>query len=344
MTGPIAAHATPDEQASRPEARSPRWLAPTTVVLGLAVLALGLLGPLATGVIRYRVAPLLRDQLIGSDAVSVVVFVPLLLLAAVLTGRRSPVGPLLALGSALTSWYFVAELVLGPDRTGRYAGNDEAYLPLLLAVLLLSAAVALGAWQALPERAVVFDRRSRGVIGGLLLGVVTLFVVGRYLPAWQHVVAGTAPSDYAAGPGIWWTVAFEDLALLLPATAATGIGLLRGTRWAGRAAFVVAPTLALVGVAVTGMAWSTTAHGDAGSTVWTAVLMTLVGLVSASPALVCWLAFARSGDRRYGSFAVSARPPRAGTVLSPRTESGAAPAVGDAARRGSGTPADRSLR
>jgi hypothetical protein len=36
------------------------------------------------------------------------------------------------------------------------------------------------------------------------------------------------------------------------------------------------------------MAWSTTVHGDAGATVGTAVTMTVIGLGTAAPAVLCW--------------------------------------------------------
>ncbi|WP_157943898.1 hypothetical protein [Blastococcus atacamensis] len=268
-----------------------RWLATATAVLAADIVVVALLGPLVTGVIDYRVSPLLAHQLMGADAVSLAVITPLTLLAAWLFRRRSPHGPLLALGTALAAWYFAAELVLGPDRLGR-PGNDEAFFPLFLSVLLLSAAVAIGAWRALPTTAVSLGRRSRAVIGSLLLIIVALFVLGRYLPAWLSIVDGTPSADYVAGPSVWWTVAFEDLALLLPAAAAAGIGLLRRARWAGIAAFAVSGCLALIGVAVAAMAWSNNWHGDPGSTPGTAMAMTFIGVLTAVPAIVCWTAIA----------------------------------------------------
>jgi hypothetical protein len=264
-----------------------RWLAPATAFLALDVVVVALLGPLVTGVIDYRVAPLLAHQLMGADAVSLAVIAPLTLLAAWLFRRHSTHGPLLALGSALAAWYFAAELVLGPDRSGR-PGNDEAFLPLFLSVLLLAAAVVIGAWRALPTTTVRLGGRSRAVIGSLLLIIVALFVLGRYLPAWLSIIDGTPSADYVAGPSVWWTVAFEDLALLLPAAAAAGVGLLRGARWAGLAAFAVSGCLALIGVAVAAMAWSNQWHGDPGSTLGTAVAMTFIGVLTAVPAIVCW--------------------------------------------------------
>jgi len=220
--------------------------------------------------------------------------VPLLLAAAVLLVRRFPAGPLLALPAALTTWYFTAELVLGPDRTGP-AGNDEVFLPLFLGALVLSAAVALGAWPAVAAGSLPLGRRARACVGGMLLLVVVFFVVGRYVPAWLDVVRGTPSAEYTSGPGMWWTIAFEDLALLLPAAAATGWGLLRRATWAGAAAWAVSGCLALIGAAVAAMAWSMTLHGDPGASIGTAVAMTAIGLVAATPGVLCWVAVLRPG-------------------------------------------------
>jgi hypothetical protein len=284
-----------------------RWLPAMTAALASAVVVLAVLGPLVTGVIGYRVPPLLEHQLIGSDVVSLAVIAPLASLAVGLLRRRSAYGPLLALAPALATWYLVAELVVGPDRTGRHPGNDEAFLPLFVLVLLLASAVAIGALRALPRSGVRLDRRTRRLAGGLLLLLVALHVLGRYLPMWLDVVAGRGAADYTAAPGIWWTVAFEDLALLLPAAAAAGAGLLRGTRWAGAAAFAASGTLTLVAAAVTGMAWSTTLHGDPGSTTGSALVMTGIGLLSASPAAVCWTGTVRAGRRERTARADSVR-------------------------------------
>jgi hypothetical protein len=292
VDGPGGAHG-PRGAGGEPRTTAPsaRWLAPATALLGLAIALAAVLGPLVTGVIDYRVAPLLRAQLVGADLISLVVLAPLTLLAAGLLRRGSPAGARLALATSLTGWYFAAELVLGPDRTGR-PGNDDAFFPLFLAVLLLSAAVALGSWQQARTSDVDVDRRRRRGTGVLLLLVVVLFVVGRYLPGWLAVVYGTPSGDYRAGPGLWWAIAFEDLALLLPAGAATAVGLLRSAPWSTTAAFAVTGSLSLIGAAVVAMAWSTTLHGVPGATAGTALAMTVIGIGTALPAVLWWPAVA----------------------------------------------------
>jgi hypothetical protein len=269
------------------------------VALGLSVAGVALLGPLACDVVRYRVAPSLRDQLIGSDLVSLAVIAPLAVLAAVLSRRGSPAGPLLALGPAVASWCLLFALLVGQDRGGRYGGNDEAFLPVLLGLLLLASSVTVGAWRAVPRERVVFDRPTGVLVGGLLLAAVAFDLAGRYLPAWLALVAGRPPAEYAGGPGFWWALAVEDLAALLPVAVVTGIGLLRRARWAGPSAFAVSGALALGALAATARSLVTALSGHGSSPVATGLWAGLWGLVSLAPAAVCWLAVLRTGKRAW---------------------------------------------
>ncbi|GAA4733830.1 hypothetical protein GCM10023328_11670 [Modestobacter marinus] len=284
---------------ARPPASIPRWLAPATAALAGATASVAALGPLGAGLVDHRVPPLLHDRLVGSAAVSLAVLVPLTLAAALLLRRRSPAGPLLALSVALGHWYLAAELVLVPERTGR-PGDDEVFLPLFVAVLLLATAVAVGAWSAASTATTRLDRPTGTLVGvGLLMGS-GLFVLGRHVPAWLDVVRGAPSAEYLAGPGAWWAVAFQELALLLPVSAAAGIAVLRRLPWSGHAAFAASGLLAVVGAAVGGAAWSST-RGYAGPTVDGATSTSAIGLVTAVPAVLCWVAVARTGRQNWAS-------------------------------------------
>jgi hypothetical protein len=299
--------------------------------LGVSVAGVALLGPVAGDVVRYRVSPALRDQLIGSDLVSAAVIAPLAVLAAVLARRGSPAGPLLALGPAVASWCLQVARLVGQDRSGRYGGNDEAFLPVFLGLLLLASAVSIGAWRAVPRERVVFDRPTGVLVGSLLLAAVAFQLAGRYLPAWLALVARRPPDGYAGGPGFWWALAVEDLAALLPAAAVTGVGLLRRARWAGRLAFAVSGALALGGLATTARELATALSGPGALPIGSGLWAGAWGLVSLAPAAVCWLAVVRTGKR---AWRVAAPPsvalpaprsaPSAGTAL-PAGQRGAAP-------------------
>jgi hypothetical protein len=288
--------------------RAPRWAA-GSAALGLSMAALSLLGPLAADVVRYRVAPPLRAEQVGSDLVTVGVVAPLALVAAVLSRRRSPLGPLLAMGPALASWYLLAALLVGQDRSGRFAGNDTAFLPLFVCVLLLASAVIAGAWRELPRDRVVFDRPTGALLGCLLLVLCAVDVFGGYLPAWLGLVDGRTGDDSSWGQQFWWALALLNLALLLPAAAVTGVALLRRAGWAGPPAFGLSGALALVALTATGRAVATAVHEQATVTIGAGLRLAVGLAVSVAPAVVCWLAVLRTGKRAWDQPRAPAPPP-----------------------------------
>jgi len=314
--------------------RTARWLAPATAVLSAGVVLVVLLGPLVFGTIDHGVSESLGHRLQGSDAVALVITAPLLILAAGLIRGRRCTGPLLSLGAALATWYSVAGLVLGSDRSLR-AGNAEAFFPLFLGILLLATAVAVGSWRALPGGFVDLGEAGGKWVGPVFLGVVAFLVVSRYVPDWVAVVRGTPSTGYLQGPEHWWTVTVQDLALLLPAVATAGAGLVRGARWAAMAAFATAGWLGLIGAAASGMAWSAAAHGDPGASAGSAWAMTGIGALTALPAVLCWATLLRT-ERRYRSLTQddrvdhlsedeALRPARSSSISTPAPPTGRRP-------------------
>jgi hypothetical protein len=71
------------------------------------------------------------------------------------------------------------------------------------------------------------------------------------LLAWQDPGRMT---EYASSPTPFWMVKLMDLGIVVPAAVATGAGLWRGARWAGRAAYVVLTGGTGLAVSVTSMA------------------------------------------------------------------------------------------
>ena len=231
-----------------------RSLSLSLVALGVALAVIAILGPLVLDVIRYRVSGRMLSQLRGADTVSLFVVAPLSLIIGLLAHRGHRAAPALALGPAAYTLYMVAEAIVGPDYV-RTAGNDERFFPLLLATFVLAGAVALRAWSLIdpPGQARSCRGRERAV-GGLLVGLGVFLVLGRYVPALADAMrARPSSADYLAGPTIFWTIALEDLGIVIPGLLVVGLGMWRGSQWAARASFVVVGWAALVPLAVAAM-------------------------------------------------------------------------------------------
>jgi hypothetical protein len=257
--------------------------------LGAELLLTSLLGPLALGVIDYRVSELMGSQLTGVDAVSLGLVAPLSVLIGLLAMGGHPAAPALALAPAGYSLYFVAETVLGPDYL-RIPGNNERYFPLFLTTFLLAGAVAVGSWNLIDPAQLSSIPRSRSrVVGGLLISLGGMLILGRYLPGLADAMR-TAPSnsDYLAGPTIFWTVALEDLGIVIPAMIMVGLGMWSANPRVSRAGYAVIGWAALVPPTVAAMAVAM--YLDDQPSASKAAIGLLSGMAAAFlvPALVCY--------------------------------------------------------
>jgi hypothetical protein len=289
---------TADRQHTRQRAATLRAAADHRLAAGLVAIAAGLsavalLGPLATGVVRYRVTETLRNQTIGLDTASLLLVAPLAVLAAVLVLRGRDAGRALAMGIGAYTSYMFLQYVVGPDY-GHLEGNNQLLFPLCAALFALGWMVALGGWVSLDAgRLPVSPARDRRV-GRVILPVLALLAFGRYAPTLADWMT-SSPSDgqYVAGPSFAWAIALLDLGVFLPATVATCVGLVRGAPWARKAQYLVAGWFGLVGPAVAAMAVVMQHNGDPNASGASAAFMTALGAAFAVLAGVLFLPLLR---------------------------------------------------
>jgi hypothetical protein len=236
--------------------RPARWTGAGLLALAAALAAIAVLGPLVTGAIEWRISDLVRNQLLGLDAVSLVLVAPLAAAAGVLAWRGSPLGMVLGLPPAFYAAYMLPQYVLGPDY-GHLAGNNERAFPLMLAAFALGVVAVIATWSEMDLRRVRASESRERLVGRVLLPVMAVLVFSRYAAVLPDIMsADPQAEDYLAGPTFMWTIALLDLGIGVPAIVATCVGVRRGAAWARRALYAVVGSLALIGVAVAGMAVS----------------------------------------------------------------------------------------
>ena len=261
------------------------WTCAALVMLAVVVALAALFGPLTGGPIRYHVSADALNQVIGGDFVAAALVVPVSLFAAWLAWRRHPAAPVVALGPAVFAVYTYTQLAIGGDYT-RYEGNSERFFVLHLAVFVLGSWIALRSWGAIKAlRFPPMNRRSRRVLGSLMIVVAGFVLVGLHLPtlidAWRDQ---PERPEYLADPAVFWVVKLMDLGIVVPTLTAVGIGLVRGAGWAHKAAYGVLGWFAQLGSSVAAMAAVMQVNGDpAASTTNTIAfgLFALVGLTIA---------------------------------------------------------------
>lgn len=213
------------------------------VALGVGIAANAVLGPLALRVIRFHNSVSGVNQLVGGEAVSLIVVAPLSVAAGILWIRGRAVAPALALAPSLYALYTSTTLVLGPEYQ-RYPGNNERYLPLHLGILILGGYIAVQAWSALGAA-----RPSMPGTGLRVTTATTLLIPNAlFALAWIKQIAAFASGErsqaYQDDPRLWWLIKALDLSLVIPASLAVGVGLLRQRPVASKAAYGLAGFLA----------------------------------------------------------------------------------------------------
>jgi hypothetical protein len=264
-----------------------RGLGCAVLVLGTALAANAVLGPLLLGVIDYRFGKSLTDQGIGLDAVVLVAVVPLCAVAGLLTLRGHRAGPVLALAPSAFAAYMLPQYVIGP-RYDAIPGNSERWFPAHLGLFVLAVAVLAVAWSAidgvaLPPASQRSDRRRSWVMVG-----VAAFIVLRWLPPVTDLVSGKGGNQaFADNPTAFFLVAMLDLGLVVPAAIAVLVGLRAGACWARKGAYGVIGWFALVPLSVAAMSLTMQVrHAPAASTGATVSLAVVAAVFLTGAALL----------------------------------------------------------
>jgi hypothetical protein len=242
---------------------SHRVLASATALLGVGLAANSLLGPLVTETIRYRFSTSLINQGIGLDAVALFAVFPVAIVAAVLIWRANHAGLVMAFVPATFAAYMLPQYVIGPDYLG-IRGNNERFFPLHVLLFVVSLGVLLAAWQAIEDEWLLpHSRQSDRMRAMALFGVAGFVLVGRWLPTLIDLVNGAPKTaEFLENPTSYLLIGLLDLGLVVPAAMTAAVALIRGVRWARKAAYAVIAWFALVPASIAAMAITMEVNGD----------------------------------------------------------------------------------
>ncbi|MET0415330.1 MAG: hypothetical protein ABW022_04855 [Actinoplanes sp.] len=280
----------PAQQAEQPAAvrTESHLLGAGLILLGTAVAAVAVLGPLVSGALRYRTSPTSLNQIIGGDAAALAAVAPATVAVGILAMRGHPAAPVLALAPSIFVVYTYTQLILGNEFL-RWPGNVERFFPLMLAVFILAAALAIRAWHSTPSAGLpATSARADRTSGIVLLAIAAFVVVGLHLPTFVDAMRDQPTSvQYLSSPTAFWLVKFMDLGIVVPAAIVVGIGALRHRQWARKPMYTLVGAYTLIGASVTGMAITMAARNDpdaSATTIVGSILMT-----SLLAAVACYL-------------------------------------------------------
>jgi hypothetical protein len=249
---------------------SDRWLAGGMLALGAGLAANTLLGPLFLGAVNYPFTETVYNETLGLEAISMVLIAPLAIVAAIITLRGHPAGPVLALGPTGYAAYMLVQYVVGPQYP-----TYQPSIAVHLGLFVLSGALLWRAWSTVD--AAMLPRRSRG--WAIAVFLLAAFVVSRWLSAFSGMVSGSRVP--VAGPDLtmYWSIFLLDMGVIVPAGIATAIGLAIGTGWAGKALYALVGWFALVLPSIAAMSIVKVARSDPNASTGDTLVFVLVTLL-----------------------------------------------------------------
>lgn len=264
------------------------WLAVGLFVFGAGVVVAAALGPLVLNLIEYHVSEGAVNQLMGGDLISLVLVAPVSVFAGRLVLQHRLAGPVLALGPAVYGLYMFSQIALGND-VSRYPGNSELFFPLYVGLFIVAGAIAIVAWSLIDtSKLPATSKRLAQFFGWFILVIALFLTVGLHLRALVEVWSGNPSTEYLADPVLFWLVKFMDLALVVPALVAVGVGVLRNAVWVEKARYAGAGWVALLGSSVAGMAIVMQASSDPAASVANSVAFGLFAVIGLAVAVLVY--------------------------------------------------------
>lgn len=303
--------------------RANRSIGLASILLGVGIAATAALGPLWLGVIRHHIAENVENQVVGADAVSLLLIVPLAIAGGVLWWRGHRLAPVVTFGPAAYAVYMYFQYITGSEYE-RYEGNLASYFPLFFGVLMLGIVLTLASWAAIDASELVLpSRRVVVATAVVLIGVAGLLGLA-WLKAIADVIGGVRTTEYLEAPVLFWLVKTMDLAFVIPAGIAVGIGLLRRSAAATRAASGVTAWLTLMMASVAAMGVVMWARDDPSASPAFVVVLVPAAVVMAALTVVFWRASLGVPSRpsAHRPRVMPHRPAERGATLHERREHG----------------------
>lgn len=260
-----------------------RAFASTLFVMATALLTNTVLGPLGSGAIEYPISDSLLNQVIGLEVVTVGLVVPIAVVAGVLALRGHRAAALLGFGPASYAGYMFLQYVVGPEYS-----TYTAVAFFHTAIFTLSCGTAVWAWVLGSRQPLPHLTAGRRRLSSAILIVLAAFVMTRYVGAITgSTTGGTLPAEFLDARTFYWSIFLLDLGVVVPATVAAGVGLIRGAQAAHSALYALVTWYALVPPSVAAMSATMVVNGDANASSGQAALLIVVSVVFA--AIAAWV-------------------------------------------------------
>ena len=187
------------------------------VMTGAALIYLAVQGPLVRGVIRYRTAEVINNQLVGQDVVNLALLSPLLIVGGLALLLKKRFAKYLLIATPLFLFYYVLSYTIGWEWSSpSYAGNSQAYTFHFLFVLVAALVILLYSLAEFPRNVVSRFRPGGLAVYSLVFSVLLLVFAGMWLKEVREVIATGTTRGYEIAPTAFWFVRVFDLGFSMP--------------------------------------------------------------------------------------------------------------------------------
>jgi hypothetical protein len=183
----------------------------------LVLVYLAIQGPLVRGVITYKTAALINNQLLGQDAVNLVVMAPMLLAAGILLLLRKPFARYLLIATPLFLLYYALAYTIGWEWSSpAYTGNSERYFFLFLFVIIAALVILLYALAVFPQNVESRFKRGGLAVYSAFFALFLLVFAAMWTKEVLEVAATGTTRAYDIAPTAFWLVRTIDLGFCVP--------------------------------------------------------------------------------------------------------------------------------
>jgi len=192
-------------------------------VAGLALLTavilifLAVQGPLVRGVLTYKTAAVVNNQLVGQDVVNMVLLAPLLILGAAGLIFRKAWAKYALIATPLFLIYYALSYTIGWEWSSpSYAGNSERQTFLFLFVLIAALIILLYSLAVFPKNAVSRFNKTGLAVYSVVFTLFLLVFGGMWVKEVLEVIATGTTRAYDIAPTAFWLVRVFDLGFSMP--------------------------------------------------------------------------------------------------------------------------------
>jgi hypothetical protein len=193
------------------------FVAFVAIAAGLVLIYLAVQGPLVRGVLTYKTAALINNQLLGQDAVNLVLMAPLLLAAGILLLLRKPLARYLLIATPLFLMYYALSYTIGWEWSSpTYTGNSEHYFFLFLFILIAALVFLLYALAVFPKNVESHFKKAGLAVYTTVFALFLLVFAGMWIKEVLEVAATGTTRAYDIAPTAFWMVRVFDLGFSIP--------------------------------------------------------------------------------------------------------------------------------